>query len=44
MDLDDEAIKQFLDSENLFYTTIEGSTKERSEKILEILNIKEITE
>lgn len=40
----DEAIKQFLDSENVPYITIEGSTKERSEKILEILNIKELSE
>ena len=37
----DEAIKQFLDAENVPYTIITGSTKERSERILEIINIKE---
>ncbi len=33
----DEAIKQFLDSECVPYTVISGSTKERSEKILDIV-------
>lgn len=37
----DDAIKQFLDSENVSYTIVSGSTKERSEKILEIINIPE---
>ena len=35
----DNAILSFLEAENVRYTTITGSTKERSEKILEILNI-----
>ena len=35
----DDAIKQFLDSENVPYTIVSGSTKERSEKILEIINL-----
>lgn len=37
----DEAIKIFLDSENIPYTVISGSTKERSDKIIEIINLKE---
>ncbi|SHE78730.1 AAA family ATPase [Clostridium fallax] len=37
----DKAIKQFLDSENVKYSVIEGSTKDRSKKILSILNIKD---
>lgn len=37
----DEAIKQFLDSENVPYTIISGSTKERSDQILEIINKKQ---
>lgn len=37
----DEAIKQFLDSENVAYTTISGSTKERSEKICKCIGVKE---
>lgn len=37
----DEAIKQFLDSENVSYTLISGSTKERAEKIFDIINVKE---
>lgn len=35
----DIAIKQFLDSENVKYTVIEGSTKERSNKILSIIGL-----
>ena len=35
----DEAIKQFLDSEHVKYTTITGSTKERADKILSIVGI-----
>lgn len=37
----DEAIKQFLDSENVPYTTLSGSTKERAERIYEITNLNE---
>ena len=35
----DDAIKLFLDSENVPYTLISGSTKERSDKIMEIINV-----
>ena len=35
----DNAILSFLEAENVRYTTITGSTKERSEKILEMLNL-----
>lgn len=35
----DTAIKQFLDSENVKYTTIEGSTKDRAKQILEIIGV-----
>ena len=35
----DKAILSFLEAENVRYTTITGSTKERSEKILEMLNL-----
>lgn len=35
----DFAIKQFLDSENVPYAIVEGSTKERSHKILEIMDL-----
>ena len=38
----DAAIKLFLDSENVPYTIISGSTKERSERITEIIHIKDI--
>ena len=37
----DEAIKLFLDSENIPYTIIKGETKERSNQILSIVNKKE---
>jgi len=37
----DEAIKLFLDSENIPYTLISGSTKERSDQILSIINQKD---
>lgn len=40
----DSALMQFLDSENVPYTIVSGSTKERSEKILKILNIQEAAE
>lgn len=36
----DEAIRQFLDSEHVKYSVIQGSTRERSEKILEIVGLK----
>lgn len=36
----DDAIKQFLDAENVKYTTISGSTKERAEQIYEIMGLK----
>ena len=35
----DNTIKQFLDSENVKYTKIEGSTKERAKKILSIIGL-----
>lgn len=35
----DEAIKHFLDGENIPYSIITGSTKERSQKILDIVGI-----
>lgn len=35
----DEAIKQFLVAENVPYTVVEGSTKERSKKIMEIVGL-----
>ncbi|GFP74175.1 ATP/GTP-binding protein [Clostridium fungisolvens] len=35
----DYAIKHFLDSENVNYKVIEGNTKERSEKIIEMINL-----
>ncbi|MPQ43372.1 AAA family ATPase [Clostridium tarantellae] len=38
----DGAIIQFLDSENVKYSIIEGSTKERSDKILSITGLKDI--
>lgn len=37
----DTAIKQFLDSENVKYTVLTGETKERSEKIMSIVGLKE---
>ncbi len=37
----DEAIKLFLDSENVPYTVVSGSTKERSEQIYEIIGLEE---
>lgn len=37
----DEAIKLFLDSENVSYTVITGTTKERSLKILTMLGLEE---
>lgn len=36
----DNAIKAFLDSENVTYREIDGTTKERTEKILDILDLK----
>ena len=35
----DNALKQFLDSENVKYTTIEGSTKDRARQILSIVGL-----
>ena len=35
----DNALKQFLDSENVKYTTIEGSTKDRAKQILSIVGL-----
>jgi nicotinamide riboside kinase len=35
----DLAIRQFLDAENVPYKTVEGSTKDRSKKILEIIGL-----
>lgn len=35
----DKAILSFLEAENVRYTEITGSTKERSEKILDIVGI-----
>ncbi|MCY6356801.1 ATP-binding protein [Clostridium sp. ZS2-4] len=35
----DEAIKQFLTAENVPFTVVEGSTKERSKKIMDIIGI-----
>lgn len=35
----DTAIKQFLDAENVPYTVVEGCTKERSRKILELMDL-----
>lgn len=40
----DEAIKLFLDSENVPYTLIQGSTKERSDQIVQIVLKEEKTE
>lgn len=37
----DDAIKVFLDAENVPYTVIEGCTKERSEKILKLIGLVE---
>lgn len=37
----DDAIRQFLDAENVSYTAITGSTKERAEQIYKILGISE---
>lgn len=37
----DDAIRQFLDAENVSYTTITGSTKERAEQIYAILGVSE---
>lgn len=37
----DEAIKQFLDSENIAYTSLTGSTKERAKQIYDVLGLKE---
>ncbi|MGL5244705.1 MAG: AAA family ATPase [Sarcina sp.] len=39
----DAAILQFLNSENVKYSIIEGSTKERSEKILSVTGLKDIS-
>lgn len=37
----DTAIKNFLDSESVPYTVVDGSTKERSKKILEIIGLED---
>lgn len=37
----DDAIKQFLDSENIAYTVLTGSTKERAKQIYDVLGLKE---
>lgn len=37
----DHAIKQFLDAENVFYTTITGSTKQRAEQICKVIGLTE---
>ena len=40
----DAAIKQFLDCENVPYMIIDGSTKERSKKILDVMGLEKIEE